>query len=106
MRGTENRVLLISAAFGIIPACAGNSEQAFLNAGVLVYYDDGYGKIQFDSSKDIECLERISPYMKEYNDLRDESSSELLAESLRFVAVNGLGKNKIADIVVKEVLSW
>lgn len=81
-------------------------EQAFLNAGVLVYYDDGYGKIQFDSSKDIECLERISPYMKEYNDLRDESSSELLAESLRFVAVNGLGKNKIADIVVKEVLSW
>lgn len=44
--------------------------------------------------------------MKGYNDLRDESSSELLAESLRFVAVNGFGKNKIADIVVKEVLSW
>ena len=44
--------------------------------------------------------------MKGYNKLGDESSSELLAESLRFVAVNGLGKNKIADIVVKEVLSW
>ncbi len=44
--------------------------------------------------------------MKEYSDLRDESSSELLAESLRFVAVNGFGKNKIADIVVREVLSW
>lgn len=36
--------------------------------------------------------------MKEYNDLRDESGSELLAESLRFVAVNGLGKNKIATL--------
>lgn len=44
--------------------------------------------------------------MKGYNDLRDESSSTLLAESLRFVAVNGFGKNKIADIVVKEALSW
>lgn len=81
-------------------------EQAFLNAEVLVYYDEGYGKIQFDSSKDIELLERISPYMKRYNRLDDESSSELLAESLRFVAVNGFGKNKIADIVVREVLSW
>ena len=43
--------------------------------------------------------------MKGYNDLRDESSSELLVESLRFVAVNGFGKNRIADIVVKEALS-
>ena len=81
-------------------------EQAFLNAEVLVYYSGLDGKIEFDSGKDIECLERISPYMKGYNDLRDESSSELLAESLRFVAVNGFGKNRIADIVVKEALSW
>ena len=81
-------------------------EQAFLNAEVLVYYSGLDGKIEFDSGKDIECLERISPYMKEYNKLGDESSSELLAESLRFVAVNGFGKNKIADIVVREVLSW
>lgn len=44
--------------------------------------------------------------MKGYNDLRDESSSELLAESLRFVAVNSFEKNRIADIVVKEALSW
>ena len=44
--------------------------------------------------------------MKGCNKLGDESSLELLAESLRFVAVNGFGKNKIADIVVKEVLSW
>lgn len=81
-------------------------ETAFLNAGILVYYDELDGKIEFDSGKDIECLERISPYMKEYNKLGDESSSELLAESLRFVAVNGFGKNKIVDIVVKEALSW
>ena len=44
--------------------------------------------------------------MKGCNKLGDESSLELLAESLRFVAVNGFGKNKIADIVVREVLSW
>lgn len=44
--------------------------------------------------------------MKGYNKLGDESSSELLAESLRFVAVNGFGKSKIADIVVREALSW
>lgn len=81
-------------------------ETAFLNADILVYYDELDGKIQFDNGKNIECLERISPYLKEYNDFKDEFGSELLAESLRFVAVNGFGKNKIADIVVKEALSW
>ena len=81
-------------------------ETAFLNAGILVYYDELDGKIQFDNGENIECLEGISPYLKEYNDFKDEFGSELLAESLRFVAVNGFGKNKIADIVVKEALSW
>ena len=97
-----------SGEIGLLPQSKLNQrfEQAFLNAEVLVYYSGLDGKIEFDSGKDIECLERISPYMKGYNDLRDESSSELLAESLRFVAVNGFGKNKIADIVVREVLSW
>ena len=81
-------------------------ETAFLNAGILVYYDELDGKIQFDNGENIEHIEKISPYLKEYNDFKDESSSELLAESLRFVAVNGFGKNKIADIVVREALSW
>lgn len=81
-------------------------ETAFLNAGILVYYDELDGKIQFDSGENIEHIERISPYLKRYNSFKDESSSELLAESLRFVAVNGFGKNKIADIVVREALSW
>lgn len=81
-------------------------ETAFLNAGILVYYDELDGKIQFDSGENIERIERISPYLKRYNSFKDESSSELLAESLRFVAVNGFGKNKIADIVVREALSW
>lgn len=81
-------------------------ETAFLNAGILVYYDELDGKIQFDSGENIEHIEKISPYLKEYNDFKDEFGSELLAESLRFVAVNGFGKNKIADIVVKEALSW
>lgn len=81
-------------------------ETAFLNAGILVYYDELDGKIQFDSGENIEHIEKISPYLKRYNSFKDESSSELLAESLRFVAVNGFGKNKIADIVVREALSW
>ena len=81
-------------------------ETAFLNADILVYYDELDGKIQFDNGENIEHIEKISPYLKEYNDFKDESSSELLAESLRFVAVNGFGKNKIADIVVREALSW
>ena len=81
-------------------------ETAFLNAGILVYYDELDGKIQFDSGENIEHIDKISPYLKRYNSFKDESSSELLAESLRFVAVNGFGKNKIADIVVREALSW
>lgn len=81
-------------------------ETAFLNAGILVYYDELDGKIQFDNGENIEHIERISPYLKRYNSFKDESGSELLAESLRFVAVNGFGKNKIADIVVREALSW
>ena len=44
--------------------------------------------------------------MKGCNKLGDESSLELLAESLRFVAVNGFGKNKIAEIVIRAALSW
>ena len=47
-----------------------------------------------------------SPYMREYNDMKDEFGSELLAESFRFVAVHGFGKNKIADIVVRSALLW
>lgn len=44
--------------------------------------------------------------MREYNDMKDEFGSELLAESFRFVAVHGFGKNKIADIVVRSALLW
>lgn len=81
-------------------------EQAFLNAKVPVRYDGWLGSIQFNKNSDLKHLMRISPYMKSYNELEDDAGSELLAESLRFVAVNGFGKNKIADIVVREALSW
>lgn len=81
-------------------------EQAFLNSKVPVNYDNLWGKIQFSKSNDLLHLISISPYMKTYNKLEDDAGSELLAESLRFVAVNGFGKNKIADIVVREALSW
>lgn len=81
-------------------------EQAFLNAKVPVRYDGWFGSIQFNKNSDLKHLMRISPYMKSYNELEDDAGSELLAESLRFVAVNGFGKNKIADIVVREALSW
>lgn len=81
-------------------------EEAFLDNGVLVYYLESAGRMQFDSSEDIELLKSISPYMKTYNDMEDEFGSELLAESFRFVAVHGFGKNKIADIVVRSALLW
>ena len=81
-------------------------EQAFLNSKVPVNYDNLWGKIQFSKNNDLLHLISISPYMKTYNKLEDDAGSELLAESLRFVAVNGFGKNKIADIVVREALSW
>ena len=81
-------------------------EQAFLSSKVPVNYDNLWGKIQFSKNNDLLHLISISPYMKTYNKLEDDAGSELLAESLRFVAVNGFGKNKIADIVVREALSW
>ena len=81
-------------------------KQAFINSKVPVLYDDWLGRIQFSKNSDLKHLMGMSPYMKSYNELEDDAGSELLAESLRFVAVNGFGKNKIADIVVREALSW
>jgi hypothetical protein len=81
-------------------------KQAFINSKVPVLYDDLLGRIQFSKNSDLKHLMSMSPYMKSYNELEDDAGSELLAESLRFVAVNGFGKNKIADIVVREALSW
>ena len=81
-------------------------KQAFINSKVPVLYDDWLGRIQFSKNSDLKHLMSISPYLKRYNELEDDAGSELLAESLRFVAVNGFGKNKIADIVVREALSW
>ncbi len=70
------------------------------------HYAEDLGTIIFNNSEDIELLKHMSPYMKTYNDMKDEFGSELLAESFRFVAVHGFGKNKIADIVVRSALLW
>lgn len=70
------------------------------------HYDEDLDTIIFNSSEDIELLKHMSPYMKTYDEMEDEFGSELLAESFRFVAVHGFGKNKIADIVAREALSW
>ena len=79
-------------------------ENTFLDNGIPVYYMERYGRLFFDGEKYEKELESISPYLKEYNsEMREEAASEFLAEALRFVAVNGFGKNRIADLIVRSV---
>lgn len=79
-------------------------ENTFLDNGIPVYYMERYGRLFFDGEKYEKELESISPYLKEYNsEMKEEAASEFLAEALRFVAVNGFGKNRIADLIVRSV---
>ena len=79
-------------------------ENTFLDNGIPVYYMERYGRLFFDGEKYKKKLESISPYLKEYNsEMKEEAASEFLAEALRFVAVNGFGKNRIADLIVRSV---
>lgn len=79
-------------------------ENTFLDNGIPVYYMERYGRLFFDGEKYEKELESISPYLKEYNsEMKEEAASEFLAEALRFVAVNGFGKNRIADLIVSSV---
>lgn len=79
-------------------------ENTFLDNGIPVYYMERYGRLFFDGEKYEKELESISPYLKEYNSgMKEEAASEFLAEALRFVALNGFGKNRIADLIVRSV---
>lgn len=44
--------------------------------------------------------------MGEYTHLGADAVSELIAESIRYVAMRGEGSNTIADIVAGEALEW
>ena len=79
-------------------------ENTFLDNEIPVYYMERYGRLFFDGEKYEKELESISPYLKEYNsEMKEEAASEFLAEALRFVALNGFGKNRIADLIVRSV---
>jgi len=79
-------------------------ENTFLDNEIPVYYMERYGRLFFDGEKYEKELESISPYLKEYNSgMKEEAASEFLAEALRFVALNGFGKNRIADLIVRSV---
>lgn len=80
-------------------------ERAFRREGINAKYDPEKGYLVFDS-RSLSAVECISDYMEEYNYLGTEATSELIAESIRYVAVYGEGKNRIADIVAGEVLEW
>ncbi|WP_455044591.1 phage minor capsid protein [Lancefieldella rimae] len=80
-------------------------ERAFRREGIKARYNSKKGLIVFDS-RSLSEVKEISDYMEEYNYLGTEATSELIAESIRYVAVYGEGKNRIADTVAGEVLEW
>ena len=73
--------------------------------GIKARYNSKKGLIVFDS-RSLSEVKEISDYMEEYTYLGADAVSELIAESIRYVAVYGEGKNRIADIVAGEVLEW
>ena len=68
-------------------------EEALKTAGYSVAYDDRKGQIVL-SGKAAEG--RADPGTQD---------SELIAESIRFVAMNGRGKNRLADVIVEVLLN-
>ncbi len=80
-------------------------EKAFKREGIKAKYDSEKGYLIFDN-RGLSAVEDISDYMGEYTYLGADAVSELIAESIRYVAVHGEGSNIIADIVAGEVLEW
>ncbi len=66
-------------------------ERAFRREGIKAWYDQKEGYITFEN-RELSMVESISDYMEEYNYLGTEATSELIAESIRYVAVYGEGK--------------
>ena len=86
---------------GTIPMSTGTSEamDALTNAGFRVRYDQENGIIKF-TGDGRKLASEISPYATEGAEIGHQSS-ELIAESIRYVAVNGYGKNAVADAIAR-----
>ena len=72
-------------------------EKALNDAGFDTFYDKKYGKITF-TGKGKKIYEELPETARKNADLGGQDS-ELIAESIRFVALYGYGKNEVADIV-------
>lgn len=70
---------------------------ALKKAGISARYLESKGKIVF-GSKGAKLVDSISSYALSGAD-DGMQDSELIAEALRYVAVNGTGKNKVADAI-------
>ncbi|OUN43766.1 phage minor capsid protein [Enorma massiliensis] len=77
-------------------------EEALKTVGYSVAYDDRKGQIVL-SGKAAEEASAISWYAVGRADTGTQDS-ELIAESIRFVAMNGRGKNRLADVIVEVLL--
>ena len=75
-------------------------EKCLIDAGVSAVYIPFRGKINF-SGNDKAQVEQLLQYAWTGAD-RGTQDSELIAESLRFVANDGFGKNRVADIIATE----
>ena len=75
-------------------------EKCLIDAGVSAVYIPFRGKINL-SGNDKAQVEQLPQYAWTGAD-RGTQDSELIAESLRFVANDGFGKNRVADIIATE----
>ena len=73
-------------------------------ARIPVCYVERYVKLFFMVKSTTEGLKVYRPIQKSVIMKRKKkAASEFLAESLRFVALNGFRKNRIADLIVRSV---
>lgn len=78
-------------------------QEALSNAGFEVWYNEKAGKILMRGAGE-DILKEL-PENAWKNASKGGQDSELIAESIRFVALYGYGKNKVADIVARLFVS-
>ena len=85
-----------------LPASAASKrlEKCLIDVGIQAFYKPFDGKISF-IGKDSSILMELPEYAWSKADLGTQDS-KLIAESLRFVANNGYGKNRVADAITGE----
>ncbi|MDO4590383.1 MAG: hypothetical protein Q4B35_03185 [Slackia sp.] len=79
-------------------------EKCLVNAGINAKYRPVDGKMFFIGNDGISVTE-LPEYAWKEADIGTQDS-ELIAESLRFVANFGYGKNRVADAIAREFGGW